>query len=352
MVNHICQLLAKRDNRPSRALAPSVPELEERMVLSGTPQATSLGALIAQVEGLMARQSVTAYLQNHRLNVIGTNGSDNIVVDLSGLHLKKGSVTGNIRVTAKGISKTLKANNLASISVEANAGNDTVTIQGDTLGSKVRIIVDGGAGDDVLNGPAGAVLVGGPGTNVINGVPDAPPSSPTAPISFPVYVIQPANPAQESVASLPAAPVQLAIPPFNAATEVQNMIDDVNAQRTAQGLTPLVINSALMDAAQIEADNMARLKTLSHDFSPPSVPSSQASLTARLVSVGYQFAGAGEDIAAGSTSASGAQMVTLWMDSPPHRANILTPGFTDVGAAIAVADDRSRYFCLDLAQPA
>src|SRR5258706_18219 len=60
----------------------------------------------------------------------------------------------------------------------------------------------------------------------------------------------------------------------------------------------------------------------------------------RVAATGYAAASLGEDIGegAGADASSAAAIVAMWMDSAPHRANILDPGFRDAGAGVVLGD--------------
>jgi uncharacterized protein YkwD len=49
----------------------------------------------------------------------------------------------------------------------------------------------------------------------------------------------------------------------------------------------------------------------------------------RITAVGYNWFAAGENIATGF--ATPASVMSGWMNSPDHRANILNPTYTDIG---------------------
>ncbi|MDQ3085280.1 MAG: CAP domain-containing protein, partial [Actinomycetota bacterium] len=54
---------------------------------------------------------------------------------------------------------------------------------------------------------------------------------------------------------------------------------------------------------------------------------------------GYAYTRFGENLYVGALgSASAQEVVAAWLQSPGHRANILNPGFRDVGAALVRAD--------------
>ena len=110
----------------------------------------------------------------------------------------------------------------------------------------------------------------------------------------------------------------------------------LNEQRIQNGLAPLAENARLDAMATAWAQQMAWTKNLTHgDFS------------GRIAGV-FPKTSAGEDIAEGATTVAG--VVALWMNSPPHRANILGP-YTTAGAGTAAASDGSIYWCVDFDNP-
>jgi uncharacterized protein YkwD len=106
----------------------------------------------------------------------------------------------------------------------------------------------------------------------------------------------------------------------------------INAERRARGLAPLTANARLARAAQRHAADMVARDYFSH-FSP-----SGSSFTDRLRRVGYarQCAWAGgETLAWGSrTQRSPASRLVAWMQSPPHRAILLSPAYREAGVGI------------------
>jgi uncharacterized protein YkwD len=94
----------------------------------------------------------------------------------------------------------------------------------------------------------------------------------------------------------------------------------INHQRTERGLPRLRRSRLLIRSAQHWTNTMVRDRAFSHgsDFS------------ARITAVGFNWSRAGENIADGYRTASGA--VTAWMRSLGHCQNILTPVFREVGA--------------------
>jgi hypothetical protein len=112
--------------------------------------------------------------------------------------------------------------------------------------------------------------------------------------------------------------------PATAATgDASTVFTLTNAQRTKAGLKPLVSDAALDKAAQAWAQQLADSCTFAH--------STSSWRAARVATAGWSATG--ENIAAGHTSASA--VVTAWMGSAGHKANILHKGYTGLGVGVA-----------------
>ena len=62
-------------------------------------------------------------------------------------------------------------------------------------------------------------------------------------------------------------------------------------------------------------------------------------LTAAIRAAGYRYSSFGENLYVGPVgSASARDVVSAWLQSPGHRANVLGAGFRDVGTALVRAD--------------
>jgi len=114
----------------------------------------------------------------------------------------------------------------------------------------------------------------------------------------------------------------------------------LNAQRAAKGLSALSEQAQLTNAS---ADYSA-LMVKEHFFEHVSPEGSE--LTDRLTGVGYLGGPGswivGENIAWGeSYLASPGEIVKAWMNSPPHRANILNGDYADIGLGIALGTPTS-----------
>ena len=104
---------------------------------------------------------------------------------------------------------------------------------------------------------------------------------------------------------------------------INQVVELTNIERAKEGLKPLTLNSQLVDAAQDHSSDMAQDDFFSHTGADGS------DVGSRVIDSGYQYSTAGENIAAGQTTA--AEVVEGWMNSPGHRANILNPDFTEIG---------------------
>jgi uncharacterized protein YkwD len=106
----------------------------------------------------------------------------------------------------------------------------------------------------------------------------------------------------------------------------------------------LVPSSLLNRAAQEHALDMARNDYFEHTGMDGSEPKE------RLARLGYRSRLTGENIAYGPETAE--EVVSGWLSSPGHCANIMDPRFREMGIAFAVAPVRGAiYWVQDLAVP-
>ena len=108
----------------------------------------------------------------------------------------------------------------------------------------------------------------------------------------------------------------------------------INGERTSYGLQPVTPNSDLRQAALSHSDEMISEGYFEH--------TSPAGLTFidRIDDTGYMHGArsweVGENLVWGTGPLSTPlALVTAWMNSPPHRAVILTPGLHRVGLGLA-----------------
>lgn len=108
---------------------------------------------------------------------------------------------------------------------------------------------------------------------------------------------------------------------------VSTLLSDTNSQRTGHGQSVLSLNAELDKAAQAKADDMAARDYWSHITPDGKTPWSFVAAS------GYNYQTAGENLAYGFSTAS--SVITGWMNSPEHRANLLGSSYRDVGFGIA-----------------
>ncbi len=105
----------------------------------------------------------------------------------------------------------------------------------------------------------------------------------------------------------------------------------LNKERAKAGLNALDNNKRLQKAAQRHNDRMVGTGCFDHECG------GESDLGKRLESVGYLSGGLsrwayGENIAwGGGDYGTARSIVNAWMNSPPHRANILSRDFHDIG---------------------
>ncbi|MFD0687217.1 sigma-70 family RNA polymerase sigma factor [Actinomadura fibrosa] len=111
------------------------------------------------------------------------------------------------------------------------------------------------------------------------------------------------------------------------ATPVRQVIALVNAERARHGCRALRENAALTAAAQKHSADMASHRKLSHTGSGGRDPG------ARITAAGYRWTAWAENIAAGQQTP--ASVMSSWMNSSGHKANILNCTYTDIGVGRA-----------------
>jgi hypothetical protein len=106
----------------------------------------------------------------------------------------------------------------------------------------------------------------------------------------------------------------------------QELLNLTNQERQKNNELPLVMNNALTHAAQLKAQDMFAQNYWAHNSPDGKMPWDF------IQNAGYNYQYAGENLARGFTSAQ--DVVTAWMNSPEHRANMLSPNYHDVGFAL------------------
>jgi hypothetical protein len=105
----------------------------------------------------------------------------------------------------------------------------------------------------------------------------------------------------------------------------QAMMAAINEERADRGLGPLKWDPALAQAAGVHARWMSQQPALSHQYA------GEPDLVVRAGQQGAHFRLIAENVAMGPSAIG---LVTQWMHSAPHRANILNPQVNAVGIAL------------------
>jgi uncharacterized protein YkwD len=115
------------------------------------------------------------------------------------------------------------------------------------------------------------------------------------------------------------------------------------AARQAAGLSITVADPRLERAAREIAEDNARRGLLDHAGADGST------LRSRALAQGYVFRFVAENLALGTPD--GARVVALWLDSPEHRANLLSPAAVHHGVARARGPDGRDYWACVFGAP-
>jgi uncharacterized protein YkwD len=112
-----------------------------------------------------------------------------------------------------------------------------------------------------------------------------------------------------------------------AAVQVRAVTCLVNWARAHDSRKQLVPRPALQLAATLKGERVASCGQFSH------TPCGSA-VTAAVHAAGYRYSTFGENLFAGTWGqVSARDVVSAWLQSPEHRANILGPRFKDLGTA-------------------
>jgi uncharacterized protein YkwD len=144
----------------------------------------------------------------------------------------------------------------------------------------------------------------------------------------------------------PEAPTAVDPPAVSAPSSIASSIVDLtNAERGRAGLAEFRSNARLMQAAQIQADQMARIGRLDHVLTEATYPRPED----RLAAVSYQWRAYAENVAYNQRGA--AEVVNSWMQSAGHRANILNASLMEIGVGYARDASGRPYYVQVFGRP-
>lgn len=117
----------------------------------------------------------------------------------------------------------------------------------------------------------------------------------------------------------------------------------VNVERVKHGLQPLTQNWELSRIARYKSQDMINKNYFSH-ISP-----TYGSPFTMMENFGIHFSAAGENIAMGQRTP--AEVMNGWMNSSGHRANILSPSYTQIGVGLAKSSSGVAYWTQQFIKP-
>lgn len=116
----------------------------------------------------------------------------------------------------------------------------------------------------------------------------------------------------------------------------RQVVELVNAERAKNGLSPLTLDSSVSKVARVKSQDMATNNYFSHT-SP-----TYGGAGNMLKQFGIKYTAYGENIASGQKTPQ--QVVSAWMNSSGHRANILSSSFTKIGVGYATNSSGKAYW--------
>lgn len=130
---------------------------------------------------------------------------------------------------------------------------------------------------------------------------------------------------------------KLSIPTLTDVKAQENeVIRLVNVERVNRGLQPLTQNWELSRVCRYKSQDMLNKNYFSHT-SP-----TYGSPFVMMENFGIHFTAAGENIAMGQRTP--ADVMKAWMNSPGHKANILSPSYNQMGCGLAKNPNGSPYW--------
>lgn len=129
---------------------------------------------------------------------------------------------------------------------------------------------------------------------------------------------------------------RLTIPEISEKNFEGQVVRLVNQKRAAAGLKPLTHNWELSRVARYKSMDMRDKRYFSHTSPTYGSPFNM------MKNFGIHYRSAGENIAQGQATPQA--VVNAWMNSPGHRANIMSTQFTEIGVGYAAGGSGRHYW--------
>lgn len=115
---------------------------------------------------------------------------------------------------------------------------------------------------------------------------------------------------------------------------IDRLTELTNKERVNKNLPPLVFNNQLSQAAQEKAKDMFSKNYWAHNSPDGKTP------WVFIVNANYEYSYAGENLARDFETTE--EVVSAWMASPGHKANILSSSYQDIGFAVVTGKLNGR----------
>lgn len=129
---------------------------------------------------------------------------------------------------------------------------------------------------------------------------------------------------------------------FTLSDEEKELLELTNAERKKNDLPPLKPNPLLFETARAHSANMAKQGKMDHNLDDKTPYD-------RIKAGGYKYLYAGENIAYGTYTLK--DIVKGWMDSKPHKENLLRELFTETGLGIVRDDKGVKWYTQVFGKP-
>lgn len=116
----------------------------------------------------------------------------------------------------------------------------------------------------------------------------------------------------------------------------QQVVNIVNQERAKEGLAPLTLNAKLANVAEVKAEDMRDKNYFSHTSPTYGSPFDM------MKQFGITYTAAGENIAKGQKTPQ--DVMTAWMNSSGHRANIMNSNYTQIGVGYVTDSNGTTYW--------
>ncbi len=160
------------------------------------------------------------------------------------------------------------------------------------------------------------------------------PTTPTKPSNpDPIKPTEPTTPTNPK----PTTPPATETPSVSGLSAIElEVVRLVNIERQKEGLQPLQASSELSNVARMKSQDMANKNYFSHTSPTYGSPFDM------MKQFGIKYNTAGENIAKGQLTAQ--SVVTAWMNSSGHRANIMNPSFNKIGVGHYKSSNGTNYW--------